>query len=478
MCEPAAHDHRDPGAAGGEHRPERERDEVADAAGRMLVEHRARRRLRAPVEYLAAVAHGAREGRALRGASCRAAAPPSRRRRPGRRKGCRRRSRAQSARGRRRSSAPPSRLMRIDSCGSQVTARARQAARRRKAGARRRSRFERLPPSHGKCTFTRAVGGELADALAAAAAGRDRDGATLAIECPHGCLRDAEPRALRLHARGDGARLGAVAERISRVLDVGSRVCSARHGPDRGADVNAGIRRVGAFAGRTRDGGEILAIRAHCFEPAGDEASREHRRHEDPGVAQSGGGAHQHRAGAETRKSPADAKDRRAHEQAPCRSRRPVGTWNPPPQAGAGRLSTSRNAIAVTATAPPKTNSERRDRTRRRRRGIRARRVGSSCAEIARPAPNSAPDANAAARRGPHGAEAQHVAHHEDVVAMRRRHERHDRGERATREAAEPADAMPAGAAVAQPRAESDQESGCEEQRRRDRSGSAGAGRN
>ena len=64
--EPAADDHGYPGAAGREHRPERERDEVADAAGRMLVEHRARRRLRAPVEYLAAVAHGEREGRAFR----------------------------------------------------------------------------------------------------------------------------------------------------------------------------------------------------------------------------------------------------------------------------------------------------------------------------------------------------------------------------------------------------------------------------
>ena len=66
--EPAADDHRDASPAGREHRPERERDEVADAAGGMLVEHRAGQRLGAPVEDLAAVAHRQREGRALRGA--------------------------------------------------------------------------------------------------------------------------------------------------------------------------------------------------------------------------------------------------------------------------------------------------------------------------------------------------------------------------------------------------------------------------
>ncbi len=53
VAEAAARDHRNEGAAGGEHRAEHERHVVADTAGRVLVEDRAGEVRRAPVERLA-----------------------------------------------------------------------------------------------------------------------------------------------------------------------------------------------------------------------------------------------------------------------------------------------------------------------------------------------------------------------------------------------------------------------------------------
>ena len=65
VAEAAARDHRHEGAAGGEHRREHERHVVADAAGRMLVEDRARQVRRAPVERFAGERHGAGQRDAL-----------------------------------------------------------------------------------------------------------------------------------------------------------------------------------------------------------------------------------------------------------------------------------------------------------------------------------------------------------------------------------------------------------------------------
>ena len=62
VAEPAARDHRDERAAGGEQRREDQRDLVADAAGRVLVEHRA---VEVPRQDRAGVAHRLRERHAL-----------------------------------------------------------------------------------------------------------------------------------------------------------------------------------------------------------------------------------------------------------------------------------------------------------------------------------------------------------------------------------------------------------------------------
>ena len=57
MAEAAARDHRHEGAEGCEHRGEHQRNVVADAAGRVLVEHRARQVGRAPVDGRARERH-------------------------------------------------------------------------------------------------------------------------------------------------------------------------------------------------------------------------------------------------------------------------------------------------------------------------------------------------------------------------------------------------------------------------------------
>ena len=113
VAEPAAGDHRHHAAAGRDDRREQQRDLVADAAGRVLVEHRpvvpraARCRSRAS-------RRSARRARRRRGRGRR---PPSRTRRPGRRTARRRRSRRRGTRSPRRSASPPSRLRRISSWG-------------------------------------------------------------------------------------------------------------------------------------------------------------------------------------------------------------------------------------------------------------------------------------------------------------------------------------------------------------------------
>ena len=66
MPEAAAGDHRYEASAGSEHRPERQRHQVAHAAGRVLVEHRTGQIVRAPVEHRAAVTHRKGELGALR----------------------------------------------------------------------------------------------------------------------------------------------------------------------------------------------------------------------------------------------------------------------------------------------------------------------------------------------------------------------------------------------------------------------------
>ena len=65
MPEAAARDHRHVGAAGGEHRRQHQRNVVADAAGRVLVENRARQVVFAPIEACARAGHGAGQRHAL-----------------------------------------------------------------------------------------------------------------------------------------------------------------------------------------------------------------------------------------------------------------------------------------------------------------------------------------------------------------------------------------------------------------------------
>ena len=65
MAEAAARDHRHVRAAGGEHRRQHQRDVVADAAGRVLVENRARQVVFAPIEACARACHGAGQRHAL-----------------------------------------------------------------------------------------------------------------------------------------------------------------------------------------------------------------------------------------------------------------------------------------------------------------------------------------------------------------------------------------------------------------------------
>jgi hypothetical protein len=65
VAQAAARDHRHEAAAGRDHRAEHQRDDVADAAGRVLVDHGAGQVQRFPFQDLAGIAHGQGEGDAF-----------------------------------------------------------------------------------------------------------------------------------------------------------------------------------------------------------------------------------------------------------------------------------------------------------------------------------------------------------------------------------------------------------------------------
>ena len=161
MAEPAAGDHRHDAAAGGDDRRQHQRDVVADAAGRMLVEHRPVG-LR-PVEHVAGIAHGKRQRRRARPSPCRGRRPPSRRRRPALRSRCRRSGPRSRKAISSRESAPPSRFLRMISCGrkrhAQPTPPSARSAMSASSRARMRASF--LPPC-GATSFVSSCDSSLA----------------------------------------------------------------------------------------------------------------------------------------------------------------------------------------------------------------------------------------------------------------------------------------------------------------------------
>ena len=118
MAEPAAGDHRHEGAAGGHDRRQHQAHLVADAAARMLVDHRARQRQALPFEGHAGVASGRASAPPARPSSCRGRTPPWRRPRPGPRSGCRRGCHGHTKAISSADSSWPSRFLRMISCGS------------------------------------------------------------------------------------------------------------------------------------------------------------------------------------------------------------------------------------------------------------------------------------------------------------------------------------------------------------------------
>ena len=95
--------------------------------------------------------------------------------------------------------------------------------------------------------------GELADALAAAAAGRYRGFAGA------GGVDAADALAAAGQHGGDGRGLGAVADRIGGVLDVAADIDFAVVGQDGGADLEVAVGRVGLGADGL-GGGEQLGV--------------------------------------------------------------------------------------------------------------------------------------------------------------------------------------------------------------------------
>ena len=113
---------------------------------------------------------------------------------------------------------------------------------------------------------------ELPDALPASPAGRAGENPSLAIRRPDRDFRDPESRAFGGDARGDRARLGAIAQRIGRILDIRTAVDGSARRTHRDADVNAGIRRMRVAAAFARGSDERIASCAgsRCHDGAGD----------------------------------------------------------------------------------------------------------------------------------------------------------------------------------------------------------------
>ena len=221
---------------------------------------------------------------------------------------------------------------------------------------------------------------------------------------------------------------------------------------------------MGAFAGLARGGDELVAIRAHRVSlPAtklpASIAGTKIQASRSPAAAPTSTGP-----GAETRKSPADAEDRGAREQARV-DRIARRHRNSPPSAGAGCLQHESKRDAGDRDCAAHDERERRVPMRRRRREIQARPSDPSCRR-SRGRRRTAHRTRMPPRARLHGAGPEQWRITKTVAMPAAMNVTTAASERFEKPA-EPADAMPAGAAIAQARAESDQESGGEEQERR-----------